>query len=83
MAANVRVRCRYIDCKHLKNLYCSLAEVTFDRKHGCLTYKPIEEEVEIEEDLVDEDELDEEDWVDLEEVEEEEEEAGKDEDYDG
>lgn len=66
MPANIRVRCRYIDCKHLVDLFCTLQNVEFAPKTGCLMYSPTEtlEETEVEEDLELEEEEDmEEDWL--------------------
>ncbi len=70
MPANIRVRCRYIDCKFLGDLFCTLANVEFAPKTGCQMYSPIEslEEVEVEEELdLEEEEDNEEDWLEEEE----------------
>jgi hypothetical protein len=72
MPAKIRVRCKYLDCKFLDDLYCSMTDVEFDKKHGCLTFVAVEE-APSEEEPLEEDDLveDEEEWVDEDDIEEE------------
>ncbi len=69
MPANIRVRCRYIDCKHLDGLHCGNTEIEFTQKKFCLAYTPTEnEEIPEEDEELEEDELiDEDAWVEEEE----------------
>jgi hypothetical protein len=74
MPAKIRVRCKYLDCKFLDDLYCSVTDVEFDKKHGCLTYVAVEEVATEEEEPLEDDDLveDEEEWVDEDDIEEDE-----------
>lgn len=60
MPANIRVRCRYTDCKNLDGLHCGSKEVEFTQKKFCLSYLPLETQEIVEDD----DELDEDDFID-------------------
>lgn len=74
MPAKVRIRCKYIDCQFLEDLFCGKSdEVEIDQKKGCLAYLPIKNETP-EDDLVEDDELsgEEEEWMELEDEEDEE-----------
>lgn len=50
-----RIRCRYPDCIFLDEGYCTAAIVEVDPNQGCLTYKPDEDDIPINDDLWDED----------------------------
>ena len=68
MPANIRIRCKYIDCQFLDGLFCGKSdEVELDPKKGCLSYLPVRDETPVD-DLVDEEELaeEEEEWMELE-----------------
>jgi len=68
MSANIRIRCKYIDCQFLDALFCGKTdEIELDQKKGCLAYLPVQEKTP-EEDLVEDDELteEEEEWMELE-----------------
>jgi len=74
MPANIRIRCKYIDCQFLDSLFCGKTdEIELDQKKGCLGYLPVQEDTP-EEDLVEDDELaeEEEEWMELEDEEDEE-----------
>ena len=74
MQANIRIRCKYIDCQFLDGLFCGKTdEIELDQKKGCLGYLPVQEDTP-EEDLVEDDELaeEEEEWMELEDEEDEE-----------
>jgi hypothetical protein len=73
-----RIRCHYIDCVFLDDVYCGAAAVELDPDVGCMTYSRAtdldddedweDEEKELEEwDSVDLDEEDDELWLDDEE----------------
>jgi hypothetical protein len=75
MPANIRIRCKYIDCQFLDGLFCGKPDdIELDPKRGCLAYTPIQKEA-AEDDLIEEDELaeEEDEWLDLEDEDEEEE----------
>ena len=65
MPANVRIRCHYIDCKFLDDLFCGNPNIEIAPKGGCQMYVPVEspEEIEEEEEPEDEEEELEEDWI--------------------
>ena len=74
MPANIRIRCKYIDCQFLDGLFCGKTdEVELDQKKGCLSYLPVQEES-TGDDLAEDDELaeEEEEWMELEDEEDEE-----------
>ena len=69
-----KIRCYYLDCQFLDDRYCAAAAVDI-KPEGCLTYSPVEDEVDITD--WDDDEWDEDEGEDTEslwEVEEEEDE---------
>ena len=86
MPANIRIRCRYIDCQFLNGLYCGKNDqVELDQKKGCLAYTPAQKDVP-EDELIEDEELveEEEEWLDLEDEDEDEddEEGGKFDNFD-
>ncbi|NLB71443.1 MAG: hypothetical protein GX797_05510 [Chloroflexi bacterium] len=75
-----KIRCYYLDCQFLDDRHCAAAAVDI-KPEGCLTYKPVEDDVNLadwDDELEDWDE-DGEDTESLWEVEEEEDEADDDE----
>jgi hypothetical protein len=68
-----RIRCHYLECKFLDELYCVAASVHIDPDAGCQTFEPIDEKVDVD-DQIDADELDDEldddEWEDIEDGEE-------------
>ncbi|HEX7556903.1 MAG TPA: hypothetical protein VF338_09780 [Leptolinea sp.] len=74
MPANIRIRCKYLDCQFLDGLYCKKSdEVELDQKKGCLSYSPIKDEIPEDEALEDEEITEEEEeWMELEDEEDEE-----------
>jgi len=67
MPANVRIRCHYIDCKFLDDLFCGNPSIEIAPKGGCQSYDPVESEETPEEEVELEDEAEEEeveeDWL--------------------
>jgi hypothetical protein len=68
MPANIRVRCKYVDCKFLNGIFCGNADIEVNPKDVCLAYVPvIVEELPEDEDDFDGDEAeDEAEWTELE-----------------
>ena len=66
MPANVRILCKYIDCKFLNGLYCGCLDIEIDPKQSCMTYIPVEAPLEIDDEEHEADEEEEEEDLSLE-----------------
>ncbi|MDD2521567.1 MAG: hypothetical protein PHW11_01925 [Anaerolineaceae bacterium] len=42
-----KIRCKYLDCQFLDERYCSAAAIELNPDAGCLTYRPVDDDVSI------------------------------------